>query len=117
MFAAVSLVLDTHEDALVIPEQALVPQAGGNFVYRVKEGHAELVPVQLGIRRFGEVEITDGLAAGDVVVTSGQLKIFFPGAPVMPVGQGMEGGAPPQGGAPEGAAPEGAGTPEAGSEE
>jgi membrane fusion protein (multidrug efflux system) len=75
MFARVSLVLGTRENALVVPEQAIVPRGNENYVYRIVEGKAALAKVELGARRTGEVEITTGLAAGDRIVIDGQLKL------------------------------------------
>lgn len=75
LFARVDLILERHENALLIPEAALVPTKDGNFVYRVVEGTATLTPVKIGIRQGAEIEILDGLSDGDVVVTGGQLKL------------------------------------------
>ena len=49
---------------------------GKPYVYKVVDGVARLTEVRLGGRSVGQAEITDGLAAGDVVVTAGQLKLF-----------------------------------------
>lgn len=81
MFAEVTVVLGRREQALWVPEQAIVPAAGDQFVYRVIEGRAVLTPVRIGIRRPGSVEILTGLAGTDLVVTEGQLKLRD-GAPV-----------------------------------
>ena len=81
MFARVQLTLGVRPNAVWIPEQAIVPRGQESFVYRVANGKAELVKVQTGLRKVGEVEITKGLAAGDMVVTEGTQKIG-PGAPV-----------------------------------
>ncbi|MGB8599622.1 MAG: efflux RND transporter periplasmic adaptor subunit [Burkholderiales bacterium] len=75
MFARVNLVLDTHENAVLIPEQAIVPQGQQSFVFRVIDGKAKLTQVTTGKRSEGEVEIVSGLAATDVVVTDGQMKL------------------------------------------
>ena len=75
LFARVSLILERRENALVAPEQAIVPMGQAPFVYRVVDGKAVMTPVKLGLRRPGQVEILDGLNAGDQVVTDGQLKI------------------------------------------
>lgn len=75
MFARVAIELERREQALWIPEQALVPEPGGTYVYRVVDGNAERVEVSTGMRRPGEVEISSGLSNGDVVVTAGQMKI------------------------------------------
>ncbi len=75
LFARVNLVLEQRENALIAPEQAIVPLGQTPFVYRVVDGKAVKTPVRLGLRRPGRVEILDGLNAGDQVVTDGQLKI------------------------------------------
>ena len=81
LFARVSLILERRENALIAPEQAIVPVGQTPFVYRVVDGKAVMTPVKLGLRRPGRVEILEGLSAGDLVVTDGQLKIRD-GAPV-----------------------------------
>lgn len=82
MFARISLIVSRKEGALLIPENAIVPQGNDKMVYVVgADSTVTLVPVTLGERRAGEVEITQGLQEGDVVVTSGQIKLH-PGAKV-----------------------------------
>lgn len=81
MFARVSLMLEQRPNALLIPEQALVPMGSERFVYRVVDGKAVKQKVTLGQRRAGEVEISAGLSPGDTVVTAGQMKLQD-GAPV-----------------------------------
>ena len=75
MFARVNLDLERRENALLIPEQAIVPRGDGRFVFRIAEGKAQLVKVEMGARRPGEVEILKGLEAGDTIVVDGQLKL------------------------------------------
>lgn len=70
------VVFGTRAQALMVPEQAIWPQGEQKMVYVVKDGVAKLVAVTLGVRQPGFVEVTDGLKAGDEVVTAGQLKIF-----------------------------------------
>ena len=84
LFARVTLVLNEREDALQIPEQALMPQGQDQFVFRVIDGKAALTKVAVGIRREGMVEIVEGLGPDDEVVTAGQLKVRD-GAPVQPL--------------------------------
>jgi membrane fusion protein (multidrug efflux system) len=62
-------------DALVIPEQALVPEQGNVFVFVVKDGTAEKRLVRTGQRRVGEVQVVQGLSAGEAVVTEGTQKL------------------------------------------
>jgi membrane fusion protein (multidrug efflux system) len=86
-FARVSLLVEKKDSALLIPENAIVPQGNDKFIFKIKEDSTvTLLPVTLGIRRDGQVEITQGLAAGDVVVTSGQIKLRE-GAPVKRIEQ------------------------------
>lgn len=82
LFARVNVVVDSASNAIQIPEQALMPQGEKQFVYRVTDDKAEMVEVKTGLRRRGKVQIVEGLSAGDVVITAGQMKVQ-PGAPVM----------------------------------
>ncbi len=85
MFVRVALTMSTRPNAITVPEQALWPQGKDNFVFKVVDNRAMLTKVELGNRRPGEVEITQGLVPGDVVVTEGQIKLRD-GAPVMVMG-------------------------------
>jgi membrane fusion protein (multidrug efflux system) len=62
-------------DAVMVPEEALVPEQGNMFVYVVQDGVAEKRPVRIGERRVGDVQVVDGLAAGELVVTEGTQKL------------------------------------------
>ncbi|MCE1172652.1 MAG: efflux RND transporter periplasmic adaptor subunit, partial [Azovibrio sp.] len=84
MFVRSRLVFGERKDALMLPEQAVVTGARPR-VFRVEEGKARAVTVQLGVRRDGRVEILEGLALGDTVITAGQMKVRD-GMPVRPVG-------------------------------
>ncbi|MFM2398037.1 MAG: hypothetical protein RL341_194 [Pseudomonadota bacterium] len=79
MFARVRLALGARSDVLLVPEEAvtLTPSQGGNasFVFKVANGKAVRTKVETGSRRNAQVEIKSGLAAGDLVVTAGQIKI------------------------------------------
>ena len=75
MFARVQLTLGVRENAVWIPEEAIVPRGQDSYVFRVVDGRAELVPVQTGTRKVGEVEIMKGIAAGDIVVTEGTQRL------------------------------------------
>ena len=75
MFARVRLLTRDLQEALVVPEQAIVPQGEEWFVYRVVDGKAQRAKVDIGQRRDGKAEILKGLQDGDVVVTAGQLKL------------------------------------------
>jgi len=81
MFARVNAVFGERVDALVIPEEAIVPQGGRSFVVRVVPGAnkdelvSERVTVKIGLRQPGKVEILDGLSEGDAVVVAGQQRL------------------------------------------
>ncbi len=74
MFARVQLIT-SESSALVIPEAALAPSGQSQYAYRILEGAAERVLIQIGERRDGLVEIIDGLSASDLVVVSGLQRI------------------------------------------
>ncbi|MFC6669038.1 efflux RND transporter periplasmic adaptor subunit [Marinobacterium aestuariivivens] len=85
LFAHIELAGETDNAALLIPEQAVIPQNGQAAVMRVDDQNSiEVVSVELGQRRPGQVQVVSGLAAGDVIVTAGQLKLH-PGMPVTPI--------------------------------
>ena len=83
LFARVNLIVTTRDNALLIPEQAIVPVGDRQTVFRVVDGKAVVTDIQIGVRREGKVEVVQGLNAGDEVVTAGQLKLRD-GAPVVP---------------------------------
>ena len=86
--------------AIVIPEQALMQEGEQRFVYVVRDGKAERVPVTTGLRSPGRIAVLEGLAEGDQVIAAGQTKLF-PGAPVTVVPG--EGDAPASAPAPDAA--------------
>jgi len=75
MFAHVSMKVREHPAALMIPEDAVTYTREGTAVWRIrKDGTAESVPVELGLRQEGRV-LVSGLAAGDRIVVSGTHKV------------------------------------------
>ncbi|MDB5859129.1 MAG: putative periplasmic linker protein, partial [Ramlibacter sp.] len=100
MFARITPVFGVREDARVIPEEAIVPLGGRQYVYKLVDGPdqdtriAQRVEVQVGIRQPGKVEVVSGLQPGDVVVTAGQQRIQKDGTPVRVLDLSGRGGAP-----------------------
>lgn len=86
MFVRVRLIFGERENVLMIPEQALVSGAAP-MVFKVVDGKAAAAKVKVGVRRTGQVEVIEGLADGDLIVTAGQLKLKD-GAPVRAIGEG-----------------------------
>jgi membrane fusion protein, multidrug efflux system len=75
MFMTVNLVR-SEGDALMLPEQAIVPENDSHFVFVIdEEGRARKRPVALGRRRPGEVEVLDGITAQDLVIIEGALNV------------------------------------------
>lgn len=91
MTAQVAVVL-TQSQAVLVPEQALVPQGQKVGVYVVQGQEALFRPVVTGARRPGLVEIKQGLAVGETIVVSGQNKLFGPQAAIRPVPAGSQPG-------------------------
>lgn len=84
MFASVQLILGQNENALLIPEEAVLPQQDKTFVFRIVDQTARLAEVKLGARERGMAQVVEGLAATDTVVRAGLQKIRD-GMPVKPV--------------------------------
>ena len=114
MFARVNAVFSSRNNALVIPEEAIIPQGGRSFVVKVVAGEkpgsliSQRVAVKLGLRQPGKVEVLEGLDAGDTVVTAGHQRLQKDGTTVRVVDLSQSGGGRPAGG------PPGAGGPGAG---
>ena len=92
MFVRVRVIVG-ERDGLLVPEEAIVPQGEEFFVYKVVDGAARRVPVKIGVRRAAQVEIVQGVAAGDQVVTAG-MRLSRDGQPVrvLPSGGGKDAG-------------------------
>ena len=80
MFARARTTLGLRENALVVPEEALVPQGGKQYIIKVVEGPqgkvSQRIEAQLGVRVSGRAEVLQGLAEGDLVVTAGQARLM-----------------------------------------
>jgi membrane fusion protein, multidrug efflux system len=83
MFASLDLTLRIREDAVVVPEAALILNADSVSVFVVDDKKtAQLKMVKTGVRMEGQVEITEGLKGGELVIVEGYQKTQ-PGAPVV----------------------------------
>lgn len=80
-FVPVTVTLGMQEGAVVIPAVALQVGQSGPYVFTVKDGRAAVVQVKVA-RTVGDVAIlSEGLAGGEQVITSGQLRLAA-GVPV-----------------------------------
>ena len=72
MFARVEVLVGKHRNALQIPIDAVSRLEDAQYVYVVREGTAERVPVEIGVRDENLVEITKGLNGSEQVIVSGK---------------------------------------------
>jgi membrane fusion protein (multidrug efflux system) len=77
MFANVDVQIAQRDHALIVPEAAMVYDRNGTYVWRmIEDDQAEKVPVEVGLRADGGVEIVDGISAGDTIVSAGTHKVL-----------------------------------------
>ncbi len=74
-FANIELVLETYFNTITIPTEAVVPEQGAFKVFLYRNGKAEQVNVEVGIRSSDKIQVTQGLQAGDTVITTGLLQL------------------------------------------
>ncbi len=74
-FAKVQLSFAPDPNAILVPSQAVLPQARGKKVIVYNAGIAKFVDVNTGVRDSARVQITEGLKAGDTVVVTGLLSV------------------------------------------
>jgi membrane fusion protein, multidrug efflux system len=108
LFARARIVFAVRERALMVPEEALVPQGGRQFIVKAvapptpagASGATSAAPARvsqriearIGLRRPGQVEILEGLAPGDWVVTAGQAGVMRDGVRLRIVNVGAAAG-------------------------
>jgi len=80
-FAKIKLALSTMKDAILIPNEAIIPVLKGKTVFISSNGKAKQVPVESGTRTAENIVITSGLKVGDTVLTTGAMSLK-PDAPV-----------------------------------
>ena len=94
MFLTAKLSIESRDNAVLVPEEALISRGATHFVFLVRDGKASRTKVRIGERLIGEVEILEGVSADDVVVVRGLQKIrdgstvkpIKPGSPPPPKG-------------------------------
>ncbi|MFK7932477.1 MAG: efflux RND transporter periplasmic adaptor subunit [Saprospiraceae bacterium] len=74
-FAAVKVNLANFDEALMIPTQSIVPELDGKKVFKFQSGKAVAVAVETGIRRDASIQVTNGITAGDTILTTGLLQV------------------------------------------
>lgn len=75
LFGRIGVIIGVKNDALLVPESALGREGDIEYVWVVANGKSGRKRVLTGTKENGQAEITAGLRAGEIVVTSGQLKL------------------------------------------
>lgn len=74
-FATVQIRLHEIPDAIAVPTEAIVPEMGVDKVFLYRNGQAHAVEVTTGLRTESQIQIINGLNAGDTLLTSGTLQL------------------------------------------
>lgn len=74
-FAQVEIVLNTFEDAILVPAEALVTELEGQKLFIAKDGKAKSQKVKTGIRTERLVQIVEGLAPQDTILLTGLMSV------------------------------------------
>lgn len=74
-FVDIELILETLDEALLVPTEVIIPQLQGQKLFLMRGGKAESVEIETGIRTETMVQVTRGLAAGDTVITTALLAL------------------------------------------
>lgn len=74
-FAKVDMDFAKNSSAILVPSQAILPQARGKKLILYRDGVAKFVDVQTGIRDSANVEIISGVVPGDTIITTGLLGL------------------------------------------
>lgn len=75
LFAKLSVKIQSRNGAMMVPETAVLYGRDGTYVWRVVDQLAVRVPVELGIRQAGRVELRAGVSVGDRIVSAGTHKV------------------------------------------
>lgn len=129
LFARTRIVFAVREAAIMVPEEALVPQGNQQFLIKVVQGdggssQSQRIEARIGARQAGRVEILEGLKPGDLLVVAGQARLMRGGPQPLRIVQlgdrvdkgdrgdsGAKGGKPGQGPGPGASGPAGGNKP------
>lgn len=74
-FVKVYVNLGETQNALMVPTQAVIPTLKGQKVFVAKGDSAVEIPVKIGVRTDQNIQVLEGLHAGDTVITTGLLSV------------------------------------------
>ena len=75
MFARGSIIVDKHDNVVILPKDALVAEGRGHAVWMISDSKAQKKPVTTGYETREEIEAVSGVSASDVLVIVGQDKL------------------------------------------
>ena len=74
-YASVEISKSEIKDALTIPSEAVIPEMGKNIVYVYRGGFAQPAEITIGLRTESRLQVLDGIAKGDTVLTTGVMQL------------------------------------------
>ncbi len=74
-FAKVKIAFEADPNAIMIPSQAIIPQARGKKVAVYRNGTVSMEDITTGIRDSSMVQILSGLKVGDTIITTGLMSL------------------------------------------
>ncbi len=75
LFGSVGVIIGVKNDALLVPESALGREGDIEYIWVVTNGKTGRKRILTGTKENGQAEVTAGIRPGEIVVTSGQLKL------------------------------------------
>jgi membrane fusion protein (multidrug efflux system) len=75
MYALAKIGLEKHEQAMLLPVEALVMEKANAFVYKLVEGKAKKTPVTAGFNDGKNFEVVKGVEPGDQIIVAGKLPL------------------------------------------
>lgn len=74
-FANIELILESQSNALMVTSESVVPSFERTLLFRYRNGVVEETEITTGLRTERAVQITDGVAPGDTILTTGILQV------------------------------------------
>lgn len=74
-FSKVRIILGRNDQAIMVPNNAIIPQARNKQVAIYKGGLASMEAVTTGIRDSSRIQVVTGLKPGDTIITTGLLFV------------------------------------------
>jgi len=74
-FVKIQLDAGNGKQSIMVPTNAIIPDANSKKIIVVKDGKGEMVKIKIGLRNAYGVEVTDGLNPGDSIVVTGVLFV------------------------------------------